>query len=144
MAPVRSTPIKAYLEKYAEVLRYLVVGGLTTVVSLVIFYGCVFTVLDGRNAVQLQIANIISWIGAVAFAYVTNRIFVFKSTEDKVLREICSFVLSRVVTLLTDMGTMFLLATILRLDHNLSKLFSMVLVMVGNYVISKLFVFKKK
>ncbi|MCI9023967.1 MAG: GtrA family protein [Dorea sp.] len=136
--------MKSYLEKYAEVLRYLVVGGLTTVVSLVIFYGCVFTVLDGRNAVQLQIANIISWIGAVAFAYVTNRIFVFKSTEDKVLREICSFVLSRVVTLLTDMGTMFLLATILRLDHNLSKLFSMVLVMVGNYVISKLFVFKKK
>lgn len=136
--------MKSYLEKYAEVLRYLVVGGLTTVVSLLIFYGCVFTVLDGRNAVQLQIANIISWIGAVAFAYVTNRIFVFKSTEDKVLREICSFVLSRVVTLLTDMGTMFLLATILRLDHNLSKLFSMVLVMVGNYVISKLFVFKKK
>ncbi|EOS78937.1 hypothetical protein C817_03460 [Dorea sp. 5-2] len=136
--------MKSYLEKYAEVLRYLVVGGLTTVVSLVIFYGCVFTVLDGRNAVQLQIANIISWIGAVAFAYVTNRVFVFKSTEDKVLREICSFVLSRVVTLLTDMGTMFLLATILRLDHNLSKLFSMVLVMVGNYVISKLFVFKKK
>lgn len=136
--------MKSYLEKYAEVLRYLVVGGPTTVVSLVIFYGCVFTVLDGRNAVQLQIANIISWIGAVAFAYVTNRIFVFKSTEDKVLREICSFVLSRVVTLLTDMGTMFLLATILRLDHNLSKLFSMVLVMVGNYVISKLFVFKKK
>lgn len=136
--------MKSYLEKYAEVLRYLVVGGLTTVVSLVIFYGCVFTVLDGRNAVQLQIANIISWIGAVAFAYVTNRIFVFKSTEDKVLREICSFVLSRVATLLTDMGTMFLLATILRLDHNLSKLFSMVLVMVGNYVISKLFVFKKK
>ena len=136
--------MKSYLEKYAEVLRYLVVGGLTTVVSLVIFYGCVFTVLDGRNAVQLQIANIISWIGAVAFAYVTDRIFVFKSTEDKVLREICSFVLSRVVTLLTDMGTMFLLATILRLDHNLSKLFSMVLVMVGNYVISKLFVFKKK
>ena len=136
--------MKSYLEKYAEVLRYLVVGGLTTVVSLVIFYGCVFTVLDGRNAVQLQIANIISWIGAVAFAYVTNRIFVFKSTEDKVLLEICSFVLSRVVTLLTDMGTMFLLATILRLDHNLSKLFSMVLVMVGNYVISKLFVFKKK
>ena len=136
--------MKSYLEKYAEVLRYLVVGGLTTVVSLVIFYGCVFTVLDGRNAVQLQIANIISWIGAVAFAYVTNRIFVFKSTEDKVLREICSFVLSRVVTLLTDMGTMFLLATILRLDHNLSKLFSMVLVMVGNYVISKLFVFKKR
>lgn len=136
--------MKSYLEKYAEVLRYLVVGGLTTVVSLVIFYGCVFTVLDGRNAVQLQIANIISWIGAVAFAYVTNRTFVFKSTEDKVLREICSFVLSRVVTLLTDMGTMFLLATILRLDHNLSKLFSMVLVMVGNYVISKLFVFKKK
>ena len=105
--------MKSYLEKYAEVLRYLVVGGLTTVVSLVIFYGCVFTVLDGRNAVQLQIANIISWIGAVAFAYVTNRVFVFKSTEDKVLREICSFVLSRVVTLLTDMGTMFLLATIL-------------------------------
>lgn len=134
--------IKFFYEKNAEILRYLVVGTLTTLVSMVVFYGCVWKLLDGNDAVQLQIANILSWIGGVAFAYVTNRIFVFKSTENKILRELSSFVLSRLVTLLLDMGTMFLLATLLGLDYNFSKLFSLVLVTVGNYVISKFFVFR--
>ena len=133
--------IRALCKKYEEILRYLVVGGLTTVVSMALFYGCVWTFLDGTDAVQLQIANIISWVGAVFFAYVTNRRFVFKSREKNILREMSSFVLSRVLTLLLDMGVMFVLATALKLDYNFSKLVSMVLVTVGNYVISKLLVY---
>ncbi len=134
--------IKILYKKYGEILRYVIVGGLTTVISMILFYGLVWTILDGNNAFQLQIANIISWAGAVAFAYVTNRIFVFQSKETKIFKELSAFVLSRVLTLLLDMGVMFLLATIMRLDYNLSKLLSMILVMIGNYVISKLFVFK--
>lgn len=136
--------IRVLYKKYEELFNYLVVGGLTTVVSMVLFYGCVWTVLDGTDAVQLQIANVISWSGAVLFAYVTNRRFVFHSRETNILREMSSFVLSRLLTLLLDMGVMFLLATVMKADYNLSKLVSMVLVTVGNYVISKLLVFRGK
>ncbi len=125
-----------------EVWRYLIVGGLTTVVSMVLFYGSTWTFLDGNDAVQLQIANVLSWVGAVAFAYVTNRIFVFESKNPAVFREMVSFVGSRVVTLLLDMAVMFVLATLLSVNYNFSKIVAMVLVTVGNYVISKLFVFR--
>ena len=136
--------IRVLYKKYEELFNYLVVGGLTTVVSMALFYGCVWTVLDGTDAVQLQIANVISWSGAVLFAYVTNRRFVFHSRETNILREMSSFVLSRLLTLLLDMGVMFLLATVMKADYNLSMLVSMVLVTVGNYVISKLLVFRGK
>lgn len=125
-----------------EVLRYLIVGGLTTVVSMVLFYGSTWTFLDGNDPFQLQVANVISWIGAVAFAYVTNRVFVFESKNPKIFREIVSFVGSRVLTLLLDMAVMFLLSTVLLINYNFSKLVAMVLVTVGNYVISKLLVFR--
>ncbi len=125
-----------------EVWRYLVVGGLTTLVSMLLFYGSTWTFLDGNDAVQLQVANVLSWVGAVAFAYVTNRRFVFESKNPHIFRELTSFVGSRVVTLLLDMAVMFLLATVLSINYNFSKLVAMVLVTVGNYVISKLFVFR--
>ena len=125
-----------------EVLRYLIVGGLTTVVSMVLFYGSTWTFLNGNDPLQLQVANVISWIGAVAFAYVTNRVFVFESKNPHIFKEIVSFVGSRVLTLLLDMAVMFLLATVLSINYNFSKLVAMVLVTVGNYVISKLLVFR--
>lgn len=125
-----------------EVLRYLIVGGLTTVVSMVLFYGSTWTFLDGNDPLQLQVANVISWIGAVAFAYITNRVFVFESKNPHIFKEIVSFVGSRVLTLLLDMAVMFLLATVLSINYNFSKLVAMVLVTVGNYVISKLLVFR--
>lgn len=136
--------LSAFYKKHKELLHYLIVGGLTTVVSMVLFYGSVWTFLDGNDAVQLQIANVISWIGSVAFAYVTNRIFVFESKDPAILRELLAFVSSRLLTLLLDMAVMFLLATLLQVDYNFSKLIAMVLVTVGNYVISKLLVFRNK
>lgn len=131
-------------KKHKEIINYLIVGGLTTVVSMVIFYGSTWTFLDGNDAVELQIANVLSWIGAVVFSYFANRIFVFESKEKKILKEFIAFVSSRVLTLLLDMGTMFVLSTLLHINYNLSKIVAMVLVTVGNYVISKIFVFKKK
>ena len=65
---------KLYL-KYKEIINYLIVGVLTTLVSLTIYYISVFTFLNPDNAIQLQIANIISWIAGVIFAYITNRKF---------------------------------------------------------------------
>ena len=69
-------------KRYKEIVNYLIVGGLTTVVSLGVYYGCVLTILDPEVAVQLQAANIISWIAAVTFAYFTNRKFVFESKNE--------------------------------------------------------------
>lgn len=131
-------------KKYKEIINYLIVGGLTTVVSMAIFYGSTWTFLDGNDAFELQVANVLSWVGAVLFSYFANRVFVFESKEKNIFKELMAFLSSRVVTLLLDMGTMFVLSTLLHINYNFSKIVAMMLVTVGNYVISKVFVFKKK
>ena len=131
--------------KYKEIINYVIVGGLTTVVSLAVYYALVLTVLDPDNPVQLQIANVISWIAAVTFAYFTNRRFVFESKTkgEEQTKEVISFYSARLGTLLMDMGIMFVGKTVLHINDKIVKLFVQVVVMVANYVISKLLVFKK-
>lgn len=126
-----------------EIISYLIVGGLTTVVSLAVYYACVLTFLDPNKPVQLQIANIISWIAAVTFAYFTNRKYVFESHDPDMLREGAAFFASRIGTLLMDMGTMFLLVTVFGMNDKIAKLIVQVIVTVGNYLFSKLLVFRK-
>lgn len=130
--------------KHKEIVNYLIVGVLTTVVSLGVYYFCVLTFLDPRNPVQLQVANVISWIAAVTFAYFTNRKYVFESDDPNMLREGTAFFASRIGTLLMDMGTMFLLVTVMGTNDKIAKLVVQVIVTVGNYLFSKLFVFRKK
>ena len=134
---------KNIYNKYKEIWNYLIVGILTTLVSLLCYYICVLTIIDPDIPIELQIANVISWICAVAFAYFANRIFVFKSKEKNILKEASSFVGSRIVTLLLDMLTMFIIVTILHMNDKIGKIVSQIIVMVGNYIISKLFIFKK-
>lgn len=133
--------------KYEEIINYLIVGGLTTVISLAVKYGLLFTVMDASNAIELQAAVVISWIVAVAFAYVANRIFVFHSKSKKYLKEISGFVAGRIATLVLEMFIMWFFVTLLKLDSNLWvvvwTIVAQILVIVGNYIISKLFVFKK-
>lgn len=127
-----------------EIIAYLIVGVLTTIVSLVSYYLVTVTFLDPNNPIELQIANIISWILAVAFAYFTNRKYVFESKEPNKLKEATKFVASRLVTLGLDMLTMFIMVSLLAINDKLSKLVSQVIVIIGNYLISKLIVFKKQ
>lgn len=133
--------------KYEEIINYLIVGGLTTVISLAVKYGLLFTVMDASDALELQIAVIISWIVAVTFAYFANRIFVFHSKSKQYLKEISGFVAGRIATLIMEMVIMWFFVTLLKLDSNLWVIIwtvvAQILVIVGNYVISKLFVFKK-
>ena len=136
--------IKELYKKYKEIINYLIFGVLTTLVSLVVYYASVLTFLNPENSVQLQIANILSWIAGVTFAYFTNRKYVFESKEKNKLKEASKFFLSRVTTLLMDMLIMWLGVTILHGNDKIIKLISQVLVIVGNYIFSKLFVFKKK
>lgn len=136
--------IKEVYLKYKEVISYLIFGVLTTVVSLAVYYISVFTFLNPDNSIQLQIANILSWIAGVAFAYFTNRKYVFESKNENKLKEATKFVSSRITTLILDMFIMWLGVTILHFSDKLIKLVSQVLVIIGNYVLSKLFVFKKE
>ena len=129
--------------RYKELINYLIVGVLTTVVSLAVYYGCVTTVLDPNNPLQLQLANIISWICAVTFAYFTSRRFVFESKNEAIFQEAIRFYLSRVTTLLMDMGIMFVMVTLLSYNDKIAKLVCQVVVTIANYVLAKLIVFKK-
>ena len=131
-------------KQYKEIINYLIVGVLTTVVSLGVYYACVLTFLDPENAIQLQVANIISWVAAVTFAYFTNRKFVFESKNPDMLKEASAFVGARVATLLMDMLCMFIMVTCMGWSDKIAKLVVQVIVTVANYVISKIFVFRKK
>lgn len=129
-------------EKHREIVCYLIVGVMTTIVSLGVYYICVVTFCDPSSAFQLQMANVISWIAAVLFAYFSNRRFVFQSRNEKLFKEMISFCSSRVITLVMDMGCMFLMVSILKINDKIAKIIVQVIVTVGNYIISKFFIFK--
>ena len=131
-----------FKKKYNEIIRYLIVGALTTVVSLGVYYICVLTVLDPPSALQLQVANILSWIAAVTFAYIMSRIFVFQSKRKDWLQEAAAFYSSRMLTLFMDMAIMLVMVTLCGVNDKLAKLVVQVVVTVANYIFSKLFVFR--
>ena len=137
-------------KKYEEIINYLVVGGLTTIVAIGSKLLLLATILDQTNGLELQIAEIISWLLAVTFAYMTNRIFVFKSktSGSKCAREILNFFKGRILTQIIQMFIMWFFVTLLKLDSNVwvlvFTLVCQVMQIVLNYVISKLLVFKKR
>lgn len=129
-------------KKNKEVLLYLFFGVLTTVVSIAIFALC--NVSFGINEL---VSNVISWIISVAFAFFTNRIWVFAAptkTFAEFVRQMISFYGGRVFTLLLEEAIILIFVTILGMPGMVIKLIAQVVVIVGNYVISKLIVFKKK
>lgn len=138
--------LKALLIKYREIIVYLIVGGLTTVISwgakflfnLIFYAGTAYP-----NGTQNFILSVVNWVAGVAAAYPMNRRWVFRSTNPNILGELSGFVASRVATLLLDIVVMQVLV---RLGMNLyaATIISAVLVIVGNYVFSKLLVFRKK
>lgn len=136
--------IISFYKKNKEVINYLIIGGSTTLISLGTYFILTVTVLDPKVAIELQAANIIAWTVGVIFAYITNRIVVFESKNKNVVKEAGKFCLSRISTLLIEMFFMFIFVTILRFNDKIVKVFVQIVVIVLNYVFSKLFVFKKK
>ena len=134
---------KLYL-KYKEIINYLIFGILTTIVSLLTYYILVFTILNPNNAIELQIANIISWITCVTFAYITNRKYVFNSKDKKITKEIIKFYSSRLTTLFLDMMIMYIFVTKLQFNDKIIKVIVQILIIILNYILSKILVFKKK
>ncbi len=132
--------------KNEELWNYLIVGGLTTIVNMGTYFICTNTFCDPKVPIELQIANVTAWCVAVVFAYVTNRVFVFKSKskgKDK-FKEFISFIGARIISLGMDMAGMALMVSLLHWNDAISKIIVQVLVVLANYVFSKLFIFKKK
>lgn len=140
--------IKELYLKYKEIINYLIFGVLTTIVSLATKYLLLFTILDASNAFQLQIAVVTSWVTACLFAYITNRIWVFESKSKEILKEMAKFFAARLATLGMEMLIMFIFVTALGLNSDMWvvvwTLVSQVLIIIGNYILSKLIVFKEK
>ncbi len=131
-------------KKYKEIINYLIFGFLSTMVNLITYYICVTTILNPDNPVELQIANITAWVVAVIFAYIVNRKFVYESKEKNKVKEATKFISSRLLTLFLDMFVMWLGVSVMKINDKIIKIISQILVIIGNYFISKLFVFKKK
>ncbi|MBQ7918667.1 MAG: GtrA family protein [Lachnospiraceae bacterium] len=135
--------LKELWVKYEEIIAYLIVGVLTTIVSwAACFVAELF--LDASVGWQNGIINTIGWVAGVCFGYVTNRKFVFKSTNPDILKEFTQFAGARVSTWILDIVIMYVTVNMIHMNYWIAKIFiSSVLVMIANYVFSKLFVFKK-
>ena len=130
----------SWYHKYKEGLLYLFFGGCTTLVNILAF--AFFRFIN----VGTYISNGIAWILSVLFAFVTNKIFVFESrgkSKKETFKEVVSFFGFRALTLLLDMGIMYLFIDILNWNEILSKVFANVVVIIVNYIFIKLFLFKK-
>lgn len=135
-------PLRPLYTRYKEILLYVFFGALTTVVS----FGTFYIFADLLNIHEL-IANVISWIFAVTFAYVTNRTWVFGDkahTRSGIMREAAAFYSGRLATLGFEELVIFIFVTVLGFNDMIIKIIATVGVLVLNYIISKLVVFKKE
>lgn len=129
-----------FYRKYKEVLLYLFFGGLTFIISIV-SYGLLAIKLD------VLIANILSWILAVIFAYITNRVWVFDNIAAKgrnSIYEMLRFITGRIFTLIVEELILYFFITRLEMDKIIVKIIAQIIVIVLNYIISKLLVFNRK
>ncbi len=152
--------IKELLVKYKELIVYVVFGAATTLVNLVVFKVSGLILGDKLYLVS----NVIAWFASVVFAYITNKLWVFesKSWESKVvIKEVLAFFAARVFSFLIEEAGLFVLVDLLRFDeygipldfiginytidgHMIAKILLAVIVVILNYIFSKLFIFKKK
>lgn len=128
----------SWYNKFREGLLYLFFGGCTTLVNIISFF------ILRKLKISIYISNIIAWFISVVFAFITNKLFVFESrgkSLKETFKEGVSFFLFRVVSLLFDMGIMYILIDLLSSNEMISKIISNIFVIIINYVFSKLFIF---
>lgn len=135
--------IKELYNKYKEVINYLIFGVLATIVNFVSYY-----ISAKVFRIDEVVSSGIAWFLSVLFAYITNRIFVFESKKSgvkEVIKEMVSFFLARVLSgILCDVGTFALMVKVLHINDIFAKVVTQVMVVVVNYVFSKVFIFSKK
>ena len=131
--------IKKLISK--ETILYIIFGVLTTIVNLISYY-----LFSNIISINYLISNTISWIISVSFAYITNKFYVFNSkdkSKDIIIKEFIKFVNCRLTSGIIEMILLFLLVDIIKVNDVISKLVIGVIVVILNFIFSKLFVFKK-
>lgn len=123
---------------YKEPILYLIFGGLTTLVNIITYFVC-YNIASLSNV----ISTIIAWILSVIFAFITNKIYVFESKSKSIIIELASFFICRLGTGILDLGIMYFTVDILKWNALLMKIISNVIVIILNYIFSKLIIFKK-
>ena len=134
--------LKQLFFRYYDLIIYLIFGVLTTVVNYLVYLPC-YNLL-GINA---SFSNLIAWVVAVIFAFLTNKPFVFRSHDwsaNVVVPELIKFVGTRIGSGGLETGILFLAVDLLGMNGNVWKLLTSVLVVILNYIGSKLLVFRKK
>lgn len=138
--------IKNYYKKYEEIVKYLFFGVLTTVVNYVVYYAIVFIMHTSDGMVGF-LANLFANIFAILFAYVTNRKFVFDSKatgRKEIFKEMTSFFSCRIFSMIVDSLIYYIGCTTMGFSDLIVKTISQVVIIILNYVLSKLIVFRKK
>jgi putative flippase GtrA len=118
-----------------ELIAYFVVGVLTTIVNFIVYYALIYIGLD------YKISNTIAFIVSVIFAFITNKKYVFLS-DKSYFQEFIKFSFGRLFTYVLDIGTLIILIEMFSLSEYISKLWTNILVMIANYIISKFWTFK--
>lgn len=134
--------ITKLMKKYQSFIAYAVFGVFTTIVNIVTYNLCYY-----KAGMSNTLSNIFAWILAVTFAYLTNKVWVFGSNSWKwetLRKEIPAFVSCRLATGIMDLIIMYVCVDVIGWHAMLMKIISNILVIVLNYVFSKLVIFKKK
>lgn len=138
--------IKILYKKYEEIINYIIVGIVTTFVSILTYYFLRYTILNIKDSQwQIQIANIISFIFAVLVSYILNHTWVFKSNKKgkEKLQEFINFVISRLATLAIDTLLMYIFTASMKINDKMAKIIVQIVIIILNYIVGKFLVFKK-
>lgn len=128
-------------DHYYSILMYLVMGGITTFINIFVFW-----LFNSQFGLNYTIANIIAWFFSVLFAYVSNKFYVFESTNTSLktlIKEASSFFFFRVLSLFMDLIAMYVCISLLGINPLIAKIIANVIVLIANYGFSKFFIFKK-
>ena len=132
-------------EKFWKLVRYVFIGGCTTLVNFLV-YSILFYLLD----IEMNISNTVAVISAIIFAYVANKLFVFRSRCGSVkglVREMTTFFSARALTMVIEIGSLMLIHTVIGVDEKYSiitKAVVSIVVLLLNYIFSQRIVFKNQ
>lgn len=125
-----------------ETITYTIAGIMTTVLNFVSYY-----ILCNILGIESLIANTIAWVIAVLFAYVMNDLWVFQSEKESIIKDclkIVKFFGARILSFIVEQFGMFLFVNLFKFNNVIMKAFLMVVVIVLNYLLSKIYIFKKQ
>ncbi len=134
--------VNKIIEEHKDVIPYIFFGVCTTLVNMIVYWFCAHVI-----CLSVLISTVVGWILSVLFAYITNRKWVFHSTVTgykDIFKEITSFFSCRLLTGFLDLFCMFLFVDIFHMNDMIIKILANVIVIVLNYVASKLLIFKQK